>query len=174
MYSSSYDYTLLFMHSTLRYAIPTPNPHSRYLKLFNRYANRYATLKSLKPIINPSTLLLLPPLIIDIPPPLVRLPTRLAIRLLPRLRTQYIMHILDLLIPPNRIVHALVPQRLERIVRIRQCDPASVEQIAQQRLISEIIVARRFVGELLEDEVVGGERGVYDLQAAVGHAQTGC
>ena len=141
------------------------------------YADHYAKTprhrESLKSIIDSPTLLLLPPLIINIPPPLMRLPRRLPILLFPRLRTKNIVYILNILVPPDHIMHTLIPQRLQRIVGVRQRDPATVEQIAQQRLVGEVVVARGFVGELLEDQVVGCERGVYNLEAAVGHTEAG-
>lgn len=84
------------------------------------------------------------------------------------------MHIPDLLVAPNRIVHALLPHRLERIVRIRQRDPAPVEEVAEQRLIGEVVAARGGGGEGGGNEVVRLDGGVDDLQAAVGHREAGC
>jgi len=103
----------------------------------------------------------------------VRLLTVLALLLLllPRLRTQDVMHILNLLVPPNLVVHTGPPQRLERVVDIRQRYPAPAEQVAQQRLVGKVVGARGLARELLEDEVVDGQRRVHDLQTAIGYAE---
>lgn len=82
------------------------------------------------------------------------------------------MHILDLLIPPYRIMHALPPQRLERVIHVRQRHPPVVKQLGQHTLIREF-VRRHVERELVHDAVVDGEAGIDDLQAAIGHAEGG-
>lgn len=95
----------------------------------------------------------------------------LALVLVPRLRAQNVMHILDHIVFPNLVMYALRPHGLQRVVCVRQRHPASVEQVAEQRLVGEVVVAGRLIGQLFENKVVYSRRGVYDLQATVGHSK---
>ena len=117
-------------------------------------------------------LLLLSPEVI-IPPPLVRLIILPSIFLLliPRLRTKQNMHILDLLIPPNGIMHPFPPQRLERIIRIRQRDPAIPEQIPQHTLISKLIRIRILGLQRSQNPLVNRRTRHHDLQSTIRHGQ---
>lgn len=95
----------------------------------------------------------------------------LSLPLIPRLRTQNIMHILNILVPPDRIMNTLPPERLQRIVDIRDGNPPAVKDIAQERLVGEIVARRRGRVELRADLVVGSLGGIDDLETAVGDAQ---
>ena len=110
-------------------------------------------------------------LAIDSPPPFMVLVAALPWRLIPRLRAQNIVDILDLIVLPDLVMHTLSPHRLQRVVDIRQSNPASPEDVAQQRLVREVIVHGGLVGQLVENEVIHRLAGVDDLQAAVGHTQ---
>lgn len=92
-------------------------------------------------------------------------------RLIPRLRAQNIVDVLDLIVLPDLVMHTLSPHRLQRVVDIRQSNPASPENVAQQRLVREVIVHGGLVGQLVENEVIHRLAGVDDLQAAVRHTQ---
>lgn len=59
--------------------------------------------------------------------------------LIPRLRIQNIMYILNLLIPPNFPMNTLPPHRLQRIVDIRKHDPARGEEVSEEGLVGEIV-----------------------------------
>lgn len=125
---------------------------------------------------NTIPLLPLDPLDVNIPPPLMQgvLPLPLPL-LIPRLRAQNIMHILHLIILPNRIVHTLPPHRLERIVHIRQRNPAPRKQVREERLVREIVTRRRSrVLQPFENQIIDGRRGVDDLETAVWNAQSSC
>ena len=94
----------------------------------------------------------------------------LRIQLVPRIRSQNVMDILDLGISPDGRMNILPAQRLESIVHVRQRDPAPAEQRRQQALVGKVHarrVAVHVVDNLLED--LGA--GVDDLQAAVHKAQ---
>jgi len=82
------------------------------------------------------------------------------------------MHILHLLVPPYLIMHALPPQRLQRIVHIRQRHPAVVEQLGEHALIGEL-VRRHVQRQLVHYAVVDGAAGVDHLEPAVGHPEGG-
>lgn len=113
-------------------------------------------------------------LLVHVGPPLVCLvlagAVALGIQLIPRVRCQNIVDILDLVVPPDRLVHVVPSQRLERVVDVRQRHPAALVQLAQQTLVGKLQVARVIVhkvNDLLEDLVAR----VDDLQAAVHEAQ---
>lgn len=86
--------------------------------------------------------------------------------ILPRLRRQNIVHILDLLIPPNLLMAP--PQRLERIIHIRQRPPPPRKHIRDERLVGKPILIRLFrIQQRRGDELVVCERRAHDLQPAV-------
>lgn len=94
----------------------------------------------------------------------------LSIQLIPRVRGQDVVDVLDLVVPPDGLVHTVPPQGLEGIVDVRQGDPAAAVQLAQQALVGELHVGGvvvHVVDDLLED----GIRGVDNLQATVHEAQ---
>lgn len=88
------------------------------------------------------------------------------VHLVPRLRTQDKVHILDALVPPDGRVHALPAHRLERIVHVRQGDPAPGVQVRQQVLVREGVPLAMGV-HALQDLGEEHARGVHDEQAAV-------
>lgn len=114
------------------------------------------------------------PLLVHLSPPLVRLilagAVTLSIQLIPRVRRQNVVNVLDLVVPPDGLVHIIPPQRLERIVNVRQRHPAALVQLTQQALVSKLHVAGvivHVVDNLLEDLIAG----VDDLQAAIHESQ---
>lgn len=125
-------------------------------------------------VINSLFLLNSLPLAIRINPPLVRLirprPLSLVVNLVPRLRAQHVVHVLDLVVPPDLVMHAFPTQRLERIVSIRQRNPSAAVQVRQEGLVCEIHVDG--VGLHVGDDL-GVQHGgrVDDLEAAVHEAQ---
>ena len=70
---------------------------------------------------------------------LVLCPLLLRLPLIPGLWAQDIMHILDLVVAPDGVVHALPPQGLERVVDVWDGDPAAVEDVAQERLVGKVV-----------------------------------
>jgi hypothetical protein len=124
-----------------------------------------------EPILYPRLLLGSEALAVDSPPPFMVLVAALSWRLIPRLRAQNIVNVLDLIVLPDLVMHTLRPHRLQRIVDIRQSNPASPEDVAQQRLVCEVIVHGGLVGQLVENKVVHRLAGVDNLQAAVGHTE---
>ena len=64
----------------------------------------------------------------------------LGIHLIPRLGRQDIMHVLDLVVPPDLLVHAFPPEGLERVVDVRERDPAALVEVREERLVGEIHV----------------------------------
>lgn len=76
------------------------------------------------------------PLVVGVYPPLVRLigagPLAVFVDLVPRLGAQDVVHVLDLVVAPDSVVDARPAQRLERVVRVRQGDPAPSVQVRQQ------------------------------------------
>lgn len=113
-------------------------------------------------------------LAIRINPPFVRLirprPLSLVVNLIPWLRAQHVVHVLDLIVSPDLVVHALPTQRLQRIVSIRQRNPSPAVQVRQEGLVCEIHVYG--VGLHVRDDLrVEHGRGVDDLEAAVHEAQ---
>lgn len=97
-------------------------------------------------------------------------PVALRIHLVPRLRRQYVMHILHLRIPPDVVVHALPPQRLERVVHVRQRHPPPAVQLRQQALVRKVHVHRPLL-HVLHDLPEEPLRRVDHLQPAVHEAQ---
>jgi len=73
------------------------------------------------------------------------------------------MHVLNILIPPDSIVHTLPPERLKRVVDIRNGNPPAVKDIAQERLVGKIVARRRGRVELRANLVVDSLGGVDDL-----------
>ncbi len=114
------------------------------------------------------------PLVVGVYPPLVRLigagPLAVFVDLVPRLGAQDVVHVLDLVVAPDGVVDARPAQRLERVVRVRQGDPAASVQVRQQRLVGKVHVGG--VGlHVVEDLAVQDGRGVDDLKAAVHEAE---
>lgn len=80
------------------------------------------------------------------------------------------MNVLDLVVPPDGLVHIVPPQRLERIVNVRQRHPATLVQLAQQTLVGKLHVTGvvvHVVDNLLEN-LLGR---VDDLQATIHETQ---
>lgn len=114
------------------------------------------------------------PLLVHLGPPPMRLvlarAVPLGIQLVPRVRRQDVVDVLDPVVPPDGPVHALPPHGLERVVHVGQGDPAAAVQLAQEALVGELEaggVAVHVVDDLAEQ----GRGRVDDLQAAVHDAQ---
>lgn len=94
----------------------------------------------------------------------------LGIQLIPGVRGQYVVDVLDLVIPPDGLVDVVPAQGLEGVVNVRKGDPAAAVELAQQALVGKLHgggVVVHVVDNLLEDL----DRGVDDLQAAVHETQ---
>lgn len=114
------------------------------------------------------------PLLVHLGPPFVCLvfagAVALRIQLIPWVRGQNVVDILDLVIPPNGLVHVIPTQGLERIVDVWQRHPATFVQLTQQTLVGKLHITRivvHVVYNLLEDLVTG----IDNLQAAIHEAQ---
>lgn len=80
------------------------------------------------------------------------------------------MHVLDAVIAPDGVVHAVPAQRLEGVVDVRQGDPAVLEELREERLVGKVHVHGAGL-HVREDAVVEHGGRVDDLEAAVHEAQ---
>ena len=104
----------------------------RYLELITaKYISQYVHLVESASLLESITyallLFLTQSLIVDCPPPLVILIAAFSCLLIPRLWAQNVVHVLDLVVLPYLVVHALCAHRLESIVDVWQRNPAPVE-----------------------------------------------
>lgn len=125
-------------------------------------------------VFDPPALLTRPPLLVDIRPPAVSLvlagAVTVGVQLVPGVGGEDVVDVLDPVVAPDGLVHALPAQGLEGVVHVGQGDPAAPVQLAEQALVGKVEVARvavHVVDDLPED--LGGR--VDDLQAAVHVAQ---
>lgn len=100
-------------------------------------------------IYDPSFLLPMLAPVIRFPPPQMRLiyrtstsntPRNRLNKIMPRLPRKNIMHNPNLLIPPDIPMHTPPPQRLKRIIHVRQRNPPPPKHIREQLLIWEVIL----------------------------------
>lgn len=92
----------------------------------------------------------------------------LRVHLVPRLGAQDVMHILDPVVSPNRIMHAPLPHRLERIVHVRQRDPPVAPQLRHDLLVGKVHAVAVALN-LVDNLPVQHLRGTQHRETAVHH-----
>lgn len=128
----------------------------------------------LKPIVDSLFFLSGSALPVRVHPPTVRLlgpsPLAVLIHLIPRLGAQDVVDVLDLVVAPDGVVHALPAEGLEGVVGVRQGHPAAAVQVGEEGLVGKVHVhgAGLHVGE---DLGVQDLRRVDDLEPAVHEAE---
>lgn len=93
-----------------------------------------------------------------------------GVQLVPGVRSQDVVDVLDLVVAPDGLVDVVPAQRLERVVNVGQGHPAAPVQLTQQALVGKFHgrgVVVHVVDNLLEE--LG--RRIDDLQAAVHEAE---
>lgn len=89
-----------------------------------------------------------------------------GVKLVPGVRGEDVVYILDPVVAPDGRVHPVPAQRLERVVHVGQGDPAAPVQLAEQALVGKVEVPRVAV-HVVDDLPEHLGAGVDDLQPAV-------
>lgn len=90
----------------------------------------------------------------------------IGVQLVPRVGGEDVVDVLDPVVAPDGLVHALPAQRLERIINVGQRDPAAPVQLAEQALVGKVEVPGVAV-HVLHDLPEHLGAGVDNLQPAV-------
>jgi hypothetical protein len=96
----------------------------------------------LEAVVDISALLICLAAIVVFPPPFVCLVVLALVvtLLIPRLRAEQDVSVLDFLVSPDSVVHTLPAQGLESVVDVGESNPSAREEVAEHGLIRELVI----------------------------------